>query len=170
MEFWKYERRNELDFTSCSISSAETGENVAKAYQVDDGLKYLRNHSGVTQNERPRLIPGMPDLATSGDPLIRDSWNLSYQEMDSRVLVGNEKTGGSLTATMENQAAKLPSAKYLGLAFASRGASAILKAMGRDSRALFAGQWAAPLLISGTYNKLEKQHGSHRRDQFERAA
>ena len=85
-------------------------------------------------------------------------------------VLGNEKLEGSLTATMENQTAKLPSATYLGLAFASMGASAVLKALGRDSWALFIGQWAAPFLIIGTYNKMVKQHGSDRREQFERAA
>ena len=85
-------------------------------------------------------------------------------------VVGNERLEGSLTATMENQMAKLPSATYLGLAFASMGASAVLKALRRDSWALFVGQWAAPFLIMGTYNKLVKLHGSDRRDEFERAA
>jgi hypothetical protein len=30
----------------------------------------------------------------------------------------------------------------------------------KDHMALFVGQWAAPFLISGIYNKLVKQHGS----------
>jgi hypothetical protein len=38
--------------------------------------------------------------------------------------------------------------------------SAILKNSGKDNWALFVGQWAAPFLILGTYNKMVKQHGS----------
>jgi hypothetical protein len=38
--------------------------------------------------------------------------------------------------------------------------SAILKIVGKDEWALFVGQWAAPFLIMGVYNKMVKQHGS----------
>ena len=34
------------------------------------------------------------------------------------------------------------------------------KAAGKDHAALFVGQWAAPFLIMGLYNKVVKQHGS----------
>ena len=36
-----------------------------------------------------------------------------------------------------------------------------LKLAGRDEGALFVGQWAAPFLLMGVYNKLVKQMGSH---------
>jgi hypothetical protein len=39
-------------------------------------------------------------------------------------------------------------------------ASFILKLADRDDWALFVGQWAAPFLIMGNYNKMVKQHGS----------
>jgi hypothetical protein len=32
--------------------------------------------------------------------------------------------------------------------------------LGKNSWALFVGQWAPSLLIIGTYNKMVKQHGS----------
>jgi hypothetical protein len=38
--------------------------------------------------------------------------------------------------------------------------SAIFKASGKDHAALFVGQWAAPFLLLGVYNKMVKQHGS----------
>jgi hypothetical protein len=38
--------------------------------------------------------------------------------------------------------------------------SAILKVSGKNDWALFVGQWAAPFLIMGNYNKMVKQHGS----------
>jgi hypothetical protein len=38
--------------------------------------------------------------------------------------------------------------------------SAVFKIMGKDDWALFVGQWPAPFLIMGNYNKMVKQHGS----------
>jgi hypothetical protein len=38
--------------------------------------------------------------------------------------------------------------------------SLILKTSGKDHHALFLGQWAAPFLLLGIYNKMVKQHGS----------
>ena len=53
-----------------------------------------------------------------------------------------------------------PSSLFLGLALGSMAISAILKVSGKNSWALFVGQWAAPFLIMGNYNKMVKQHGS----------
>ena len=39
-------------------------------------------------------------------------------------------------------------------------ASATLQVVGQRHWALFVGQWAAPFLILGNYNKMVKQHGS----------
>jgi hypothetical protein len=69
-------------------------------------------------------------------------------------------TEDGFTATIEGQTAKVPSSTFLGLAVASMGVSAILKLVGKDNWALFVGQWAAPFLIMGNYNKMVKQHGS----------
>jgi len=38
--------------------------------------------------------------------------------------------------------------------------SFMLKIAAKDNWALFVGQWAAPFLIMGNYNKMVKQHGS----------
>jgi hypothetical protein len=65
-----------------------------------------------------------------------------------------------LTGAIESQTSKLPSSAYL---FASLGcmvASATFKIVGKDDWALFIGQWAAPILVMGVYNKQVKQHGS----------
>ncbi len=66
------------------------------------------------------------------------------------------------TGALESQTSKLPSSLFLGLAIGSMGASLILKILERDDWALFVGQWAAPFLIMGNYNKMVKQHGSDR--------
>jgi hypothetical protein len=39
-------------------------------------------------------------------------------------------------------------------------ASLTLKILKKNDWALFVGQWAAPFLIMGNYNKMVKQHGS----------
>lgn len=45
-------------------------------------------------------------------------------------------------------------------------ASLVLKILEKDEWALFVGQWAAPFLIMGNYNKMVKQHGSDMRDRW----
>jgi hypothetical protein len=64
------------------------------------------------------------------------------------------------TGAIEAQTAKIPSSAYLGLAIGSMAGSFVLKMLGKDDWALFVGQWAAPFLIMGNYNKMVKQHGS----------
>ncbi len=64
------------------------------------------------------------------------------------------------TGAIESQTSKAPSSVFLGLAIGSIAASLILKIMGKDDWALFVGQWPAPFLIMGNYNKMVKQHGS----------
>jgi hypothetical protein len=44
--------------------------------------------------------------------------------------------------------------------------SAVLKIMDREDWSLFVGQWAAPFLIMGIYNKMVKQHGSDERSRW----
>ena len=64
------------------------------------------------------------------------------------------------TGAVERQTARVPSSLFLGLALGSMAVSAVLKISGKDDWALFVGQWAAPFLIMGNYNKMVKQHGS----------
>lgn len=61
---------------------------------------------------------------------------------------------------IENQTVKLPSTLWLGLAVASMAGSAALKLSGQNHLALFVGQWAAPFLLLGIYNKIVKTEGN----------
>lgn len=79
--------------------------------------------------------------------------------MDYRVRAG-EIPEDQTTALMESYSAKLPSSFFLGAAFASILGSLLLKTTGKHDHALFVGQWAAPFLLLGIYNKMVKQHGS----------
>lgn len=65
-----------------------------------------------------------------------------------------------ITGAIESKTSKIPSSGYLAVALGCMAASAILKAVGKDDWSLFVGQWPAPLLIMGVYNKMVKQHGS----------
>ena len=78
---------------------------------------------------------------------------------DYRVKAGDANED-QMTAFVENYTSQLPSSFYLGAAFASILGSLILKTQGKDHHALFVGQWAAPFLLMGIYNKMVKQHGS----------
>ena len=81
-----------------------------------------------------------------------------------RIMTENAKIAGArednFTAAIESQTAQIPSSAYLGAALVSMAAAAILKMAGKDESALFVGQWAAPFLLMGVYNKMVKQHGS----------
>jgi len=79
--------------------------------------------------------------------------------METRVergQVGEDRVTGAI----ERQTSQAPSSLFLGLALGSMAISAVLKISGKDNWALFVGQWAAPFLIMGNYNKMVKQHGS----------
>jgi hypothetical protein len=69
---------------------------------------------------------------------------------------------GAVARTIEDQTARLPSDLWLWGAFASMGVSLGLRLKGRKDESLFIGQWAAPLLLLGVYNKLVKVAGSDR--------
>jgi hypothetical protein len=67
---------------------------------------------------------------------------------------------GAIARTIENQTAKLPSDTFLWLALSAMGASLVLHLSGRKAESLFVGQWPAPFLLFGVYNKLVKVAGS----------
>ena len=67
-----------------------------------------------------------------------------------------------VTGAIEAQTSKAPTSVFLGLALGSMAASLVLHIAGQRHWSLFVGQWAAPFLIMGNYNKMVKQHGSDR--------
>lgn len=73
--------------------------------------------------------------------------------------VNQAKKEGPVARTIEEQTAKIPSDVYLWAAVASMGASLTLKLLGRNHTALFVGQWAAPFMLLGIYNKIVKTVG-----------
>lgn len=80
------------------------------------------------------------------------------------MLLENDHREGSATKAIEQQTAKLPSDVFLYASLAAMGASLTLKCMGSSRNALFVGQWAAPFLLFGIYNKLVKLEGHDAQD------
>ena len=76
----------------------------------------------------------------------------------------DEHREGPVTTLIEHQTAKIPSDFFLWLAFGSIAVSAGLKIAGKKPEALFVGQWAAPFMLLGIYNKLVKLGGSDSQD------
>ncbi len=61
------------------------------------------------------------------------------------------------TKAMEKHAKKISSDVFLFTAIGTMAVALTLKCLGRNKDAEFVGQWAAPILIIGVYNKLVKQ-------------
>ena len=68
-----------------------------------------------------------------------------------------------VTKAIEKQTIKLPSDVFLFTAFGALATSLGLKLAGRKDDAAFVGQWVAPILIMGVYNKLIKHIASEKK-------
>jgi hypothetical protein len=66
---------------------------------------------------------------------------------------------GPVATKIEEQTAKIPSDIYLWAAVTAMGTSLTLKCLGQKHNALFVGQWVAPFLLFGIYNKIVKTLG-----------
>lgn len=71
---------------------------------------------------------------------------------------------GKVARVIEEQTSKLPSDTFLWASLASMGISLTLKCLGHRHNALFVGQWAAPFLLLGIYNKIVKTQGHDQQD------
>ncbi|RPD43324.1 hypothetical protein EG028_00955 [Chitinophaga barathri] len=66
---------------------------------------------------------------------------------------------GPVAEAIEEQTAKLPSDAFLWAAVGAMSVSLALQCFGRKHASLFIGQWVAPFLLFGIYNKMVKQQG-----------
>ncbi len=67
---------------------------------------------------------------------------------------------GEVAEAIENQTAKLPSDTFLWMALSAMSVSALMQIMGKRHTRLFFGQWVAPFLLFGVYNKIVKTQGN----------
>jgi hypothetical protein len=86
------------------------------------------------------------------------------QQQKSNSGLGHVGTSGEkegmVARAIEEQTAKLPSDTFLWAAIGGMGVSAVLELAGYKDKSRFFGQWVAPFLLFGVYNKLVKQLGS----------
>jgi hypothetical protein len=71
-----------------------------------------------------------------------------------------QHTEGPVARAIEQQTAKLPSDLFLWAAVGAIGTSFILEVSGLHDKSRFVGQWVAPFMLLGVYNKLVKIGGS----------
>lgn len=71
---------------------------------------------------------------------------------------------GRIAKAIEKQTAKLPSDVFLWTAVGAIGASLAFQVLNKKNTSNFIGQWAAPVLILGLYNKLVKVKGHDNQD------
>ena len=82
------------------------------------------------------------------------------REVKSKVSNFNpEKKEGPVAKAIESQTAKVPSDVFLWASIGAMAASFTMKMLGKNHTALFIGQWAAPFLLFGVYNKIVKVEG-----------
>jgi hypothetical protein len=84
--------------------------------------------------------------------------------MATTVMANKEHKEGKVAKEIEKQTAKLPSDTFLWASLGLMATSLTLKACKQDHLALFIGQWAAPMLLFGIYNKLVKLEGHDKQD------
>ena len=63
----------------------------------------------------------------------------------------------TITREIEKQTVKIPSDVFLFSAIGAIGISFVLKTLRKKDDAAFVGQWVAPILLLGIYNKMVKQ-------------
>jgi hypothetical protein len=70
-----------------------------------------------------------------------------------------EHKEGPVARAIEEQTAKIPSDVFLWAALGAMAVSAALQIAGQRHKSLFIGQWPAPFLLLGLYNKIVKLEG-----------
>ena len=86
----------------------------------------------------------------------------SEQPTQKSEIEAQQQKEGPLARAIEKQTAKLPSDTFLWAALGSMGVSALLQFTGKKRASLFVGEWVAPFLLFGVYNKIVKTQGSDR--------
>jgi len=70
-----------------------------------------------------------------------------------------EHKEGKVATAIEEQTAKIPSDVFLWTAVGAIAVSLALQIAGGKHKSLFVGQWVAPFLLLGIYNKIVKLEG-----------
>lgn len=100
------------------------------------------------------ILPWNPRIGTG---FLKAMPSLTTKNIDVTKNTGHNE--GPVARAIEEQTAKLPSDVFLWSSLASMGISLGLIIAGHKRTALFVGQWAAPFLLLGIYNKIVKTQG-----------
>ncbi len=84
--------------------------------------------------------------------------------MESTFSTQQQKREGKIAKSIEEQTSKIPSDVFLWASIGAMTASLALQIARQKHMSLFVGQWAAPFLLFGIYNKLVKQRGHDKTD------
>ena len=99
---------------------------------------------------------------TYGQTNLGGGTQMDRERNEQMGMTGGSHAEGQVARTVEQQTAKLPSDVFLWGALGAIGASAVLQVMGKKNLSLFVGDWVAPMLLFGVYNKIVKTQGSDR--------
>ena len=123
---------------------------TAKAIQIDNPKSYVMKRSNSPEPGSRQKAKSVTGKANSQ----RSKTNAHRGEKSDA-----EHEEGAVAEAIEQQTAKVPSDIFLWAAIGAMTVSLSLQCIGRKHTSLFIGQWAAPFLLFGIYNKLVKQLG-----------
>ena len=82
--------------------------------------------------------------------------------MSKPIIEAQIHSEGSVAKSIEQQTAKIPSDVFLWAAGGAIATSSVFQLPKKPKASLFLGQWVAPFLLLGVYNKIVKVAGSDR--------
>ena len=86
--------------------------------------------------------------------------NLSNSSQNFNENNHGHKQEGAVAKAIEQQTVKIPSDFFLWSAVGAMAVSFIFEVTGREEKGHWIGQWVAPILLLGVYNKIVKESGS----------
>jgi hypothetical protein len=92
----------------------------------------------------------------------KEAKNEIKSDLKKKVGMNPGREEGPIARAIESQTARIPSDAFLWVSAGAMAASLTLKLLGKSHVALFIGQWAAPFLLFGIYNKIVKVEGHDR--------
>ena len=98
-------------------------------------------------------------MARNGNTGLQDGLTAVEEKLSN---VNPEHREGKVARVLEDQTSKIPSDVFLWTAVGAIAVSLALQISGGKHRSLFFGQWVAPFLLLGIYNKLVKLEGHDR--------
>jgi hypothetical protein len=107
------------------------------------------------------MVAGAP-IIFSGVKIQEVNHMQNIQHMAQPYDEVEQHSEGKIAKKIEQQTAKLPSDLFMWAALASIGTAFVLEVTGHEEKSRFVGQWVAPLLLFGLYNKIVKVAGSDR--------